>query len=166
MGCGPSKEQQNVEASSMGWSGAPKSRDPLLGAGEANGSSIRAKIEAANNVVSQTQHVHRLGPLTLTENPLHAPDLDDLLLLEEYQASEEPVTPDLTGVAPLLRPMLLPGGGVPQVEGESSDEDVSRVNSPLEGKLCCVVLCYCCYGVRLSRLLYVITFHSDVDLVG
>lgn len=126
MGCGPSKEEQDAKASAEGWSGAPKSREPLLGSCETNGSSIVTKVEGANNLTeSQTQHVHRLGPLTLTENPLLSPELVDLLLLEEYQPSEEPETPDLTGVPPVLRPMLLPGWGVDQGDGEGPEESVS-----------------------------------------
>lgn len=126
MGCGPSREEQDTKASSSGWCGAPKSREPLLGSGEANGSSIRDKVEAANDLtLSQTQHVHRLGPLTLIENPLHAPDLDDLLLLEEYQADDEPETPDLTDVPAILRPMLLSCSDVAQGEEEGPEESVS-----------------------------------------
>lgn len=126
MGCGPSKEEQDAETSSVGWCGSPKSREPLLGPDGANGSSLGAKVEAANDVtVSQTKHVHRLGPLTLIENPLLSPDLDELLLLEEYQVSEEPETPDLTGVEAILRSMLLPCGDVSLEGGDGPKERVS-----------------------------------------
>lgn len=125
MGCGPSKEEQDFDARL----GAPASRDSLLGSGKVNGSSIRAKVEAANDMsLSQTQHIHHLGIVTVTENPFDCLDscaLDDLLLLDACQVSGEPVTPDLEDVDAVVRQMLLPSWGQCQGDGEGQDETVS-----------------------------------------
>ena len=130
MGCGPSKEELECEARL----GAPKSRDPLLRSPNVNGSSIRDKREAVNDLtLSQTQHVHELGTMTIIESPFDLIDasvLDDLFLLDTCQAREDSLVLDLGDVDAVVREMLLPGWEQQgEGDGEGCDESVSCLSS-------------------------------------